>query len=231
MGWLFALVLGARHATEPDHLAAVSTLLMGVPSARRAAWLGAVWGVGHSSALLGVGVALMGLHFSMAERAAAVFELVVAIMLGVLGVRSLRRARALVLGLSQSTQDEEPVHDHVHGHAAQGGVYQRPLVVGLIHGLAGSGVLSALALSHMPTFSSAVVFMLCFGAGSALGMMALTGLVGLSLMRFTRRARTQAWLCAGAGITSLCVGCLWGVAVLGQLWTPFIGLSDLTVSY
>jgi len=231
-GWWLALVLGARHASEPDHLVAVSTLLTGVSSARRAAWLGAVWGLGHSSALLGVGGALLGLHFSMAERTAAVFELGVAIMLAVLGVRSLRRARDLGLGVPKSPASSvhvhrlalvhadadvhEHVHPHVHGHAAQRGVYQHPLVVGLIHGLAGSGVLSALALSQMPTFSSAVVYMLCFGAGSAFGMTALTGLAGLSLMRFTRRARTQAWLCAGAGIMSLSVGCLWGVSVLAQ---------------
>jgi len=221
-GWLLAMLLGVRHASEPDHLVAVTTLLAGSRDARRAAWLGAIWGVGHSLALLLVGVALMFLHRAMPERVAALFELAVAAMLLVLGTLSILRARALgSAGVVHVHRHGSATHRHrgapEHVHVSSLTLARRPLIVGLVHGLAGSGALSALALANMPSFASAVMYIACFGAGSIVGMAALSGLVGLPMSALGQRTRVQAWLFVGAGISSLVLGVLWGWPLLHHL--------------
>lgn len=214
-GWCLALLLGARHASEPDHVMAVSTLVAGAPNARRAAYLGAVWGVGHAIALLAVGVALMWLHLGLPERVAALFELAVAAMLLVLGTRSIVRAVALQRALRRGAPRQ---HSHVHVHPASAlHLARRPLLIGLVHGLAGSGALSALALANMPSFATAVVYILCFGAGSVVGMMALSGLAGVPLSRLGQQLNVQSLLLAVAGVGSWVLGLLWGWPLLEQL--------------
>ncbi|HEX8954430.1 MAG TPA: urease accessory protein UreH, partial [Polyangia bacterium] len=94
LGWLLGMLLGMRHALEPDHLAAVSTLVASERSARRGALLGMYWGIGHSVALFAVGGVLAALHRQMPARAADAFELAVAVMLVALGVRAMRAALA-----------------------------------------------------------------------------------------------------------------------------------------
>src|SRR5262245_11170825 len=85
-------VLGMRHALEPDHLAAVSTLITSERGSLRAAWLGACWGIGHTLTLIAAGVVLLMLRAEMPAGAADAFELVVAVMLVVLGVRAVYTA-------------------------------------------------------------------------------------------------------------------------------------------
>ena len=154
-------LLGMRHALEPDHLTAVSTLMTSVPGERsgiRAAMLGATWGLGHTLSLVVVGAVLVVLRAEMPARVADLFELFVAIMLVGLGVR------AIVVAVRQGPIGPAHTHHHgplVHNHAGAaphvhvrlrgfrfGGQVEwtlatRPLVVGAIHGLAGSGALTA----------------------------------------------------------------------------------------
>src|SRR6185503_253403 len=85
-------LLGMRHALEPDHLAAVSTLVTGERSSAKAAWLGACWGVGHTLSLVAAGAVLVFLRAEMPPRAADGFELLVALMLVGLGVRAIYMA-------------------------------------------------------------------------------------------------------------------------------------------
>ncbi|HKU44948.1 MAG TPA: hypothetical protein VJR89_42605 [Polyangiales bacterium] len=199
--WTLALALGVRHASEPDHLVAVSTLVAGAPNARRAATLGALWGIGHSLALLGVGGALLLLHAQLSERTAALFELAVAGMLLVLGGRSIATAMRLKR------------HAHVHAPAHT----RRPLIVGLVHGLAGSGALTALALASMPSLGSGIVYMLCFGLGSVLGMAGLSGLIGMPLGRLSERLQLRAAALASTGLLSIVVGAAWGWPLLSRV--------------
>src|SRR5947209_11748039 len=143
-GWLLGLLLGMRHALEPDHLAALATLLADDRGARRGALLGAFWGLGHTLALFAVGALLAVLGAALPARVADAFELCVAAMLIALGARALRRA------LRDGGQGA--LHQHLHGHRAHahaapadhvhvGGLTLslRPLLVGLVHGLAGRG--------------------------------------------------------------------------------------------
>jgi high-affinity nickel permease len=224
-GWLLALLLGARHASEPDHIAAVSTLVATAPNARGAAWLGAVWGLGHSSSLFLVSAALMSLQIYLSERVGLIFELIVAAMLLVLGARCVLRAITLI----RRHHDREAAHHRdgvaAHVQAPSSVLMRRPLFIGLVHGLAGSGALSALALARMPSFATALVYIVCFGTGSALGMAALAGFAGLPLARLGRRAQVQAWLCAGAGVCSWSFAVPWGWSLVQQMSRGYAWVS------
>ena len=239
-GWLLAFVLGARHASEPDHLVAVSTLIAEQRGAWRAMLLGAIWGVGHSISLFMVGLILLFFHLELSEHVADYFELGVVIMLLGLGTRSMVRAfRAGGRGIDAQARlrsgggggaEHEHVHLHEHDHAHVGDRHflggdddelarrwtltRRPLMIGLVHGLAGSGALTALVLANMPSVGSGLIYMASFGAGSVLGMATLTGLVGLPLRRLTQRRGAQMALSACAGLISFGLGIHWGWPLL-----------------
>ena len=209
------LLVGARHAFEPDHLAAISTLVTTTRNARGAALLGALWGVGHTVALLAVGIALVALDGALPARVGAAFELAVAAMLVLLG------ARAVVRGIRNS---DGPVSPHRHGgvehvHAGAGehvhlgarAIAWRPLTVGIVHGLAGSGALTALAFARLPTAGARVLYMVVFGAGSVAGMAIATGLAGVALQHVARGQATRRWLAITTGLVSCAVGVSWVV--------------------
>ncbi len=209
------LLVGARHAFEPDHLAAVSTLVTSSKNVRGAALLGALWGIGHTLSLLAVGVALVLLDSALPARVGAAFELAVAAMLVVLGVRAVYRGLANRGG--HPARHRHGALEHVHGgagahvHVGERAVAWRPLTVGIVHGLAGSGALTALAFAELPTSTARLIYMVVFGAGSVAGMALATGLAGVALQHVARGARTQRWLGVATGLVSCCVGILWAL--------------------
>lgn len=215
---LLGLALGARHAFEPDHLAAVTTLVSDRPRPRHAALLGALWGLGHTAALLLVGLLLLVLETSLSPRVEGGLELAVACMLVFLGTRS------IVLALRDGRHG--PAHPHTHGghahvhagpashvHVFSRTLALRPLLVGLVHGLAGSGGLAALALSSMPTRTSAAFYILLFGLGSVAGMALVSFLAALSLSRL-RTAPPLRTLRLTTGFLAIAVGLAWGALAL-----------------
>jgi len=227
------LLVGARHAFEPDHLAAVSTLVTssrsgppghrssrfgGFAEARRASVLGLVWGIGHTIALLAVGIALVAIDGALPARVGAAFELAVAAMLVVLG------ARAVVQGVRNPSGANAPSARHRHGgiehvhpgagehvHVGARAIAWRPLTVGIVHGLAGSGALTALAFAELPTSSARVLYMIVFGIGSIAGMAIATGLAGIALQHVARRPATRRWLAITTGLVSCVVGVSWAL--------------------
>lgn len=187
------LLVGARHAFEPDHLAAVSTLVTSTRNAKGAAVLGVLWGIGHTLALLAVGIALVALDQALPSRAGAAFELVVAGLLIVLGVR------AIVTGVRETTHSHPPA------------IAWRPLTIGIVHGLAGSGALTALTFAELPTSGARILYMVMFGAGSIAGMAITTGLAGVALQHVARGATTRRYLAITTGLASCVVGVLWAL--------------------
>src|SRR5581483_2396611 len=144
-------LLGMRHALEPDHLAAVSTLVTSERSGLKAVWLGACWGMGHTLTLVIAGGFLVFLRAEMPATAADGFELMVALMLVALGLRSLYRAARLGAdGPTYPHRHGGLVHMHpgvpAHVHIGRWTLARRPLLIGAVHGLAGSGALTALVL-------------------------------------------------------------------------------------
>lgn len=221
-GWLVAFVLGLRHALEADHLTAVSTLVADQPRPRDAALVGALWGVGHAAALLIAGGLLLVLRLRLPPGAARGLELGVACMLVFLGSRSIRRAlRDGRAGRSAPHPHGDTRHVHAgasdHVHLGPWTLARRPLLVGVVHGLAGSGALAALALASMPSLSAGLGYLVVFGVGSVGGMALLAGLAGLPLGRFARGHRAQAAALSLAGCASMAMGVAWGAPIAADL--------------
>ncbi len=215
-------LLGMRHALEPDHLAAMSTLVTGERSSYKAALLGACWGLGHTFALVAVGAVLVFLRAEMPARLADAFELSVALMLVALGVR------AICLAARQGPAG--PVHAHQHGrvahvhtgatahvHIGTWTLARRPLLVGAVHGLAGSGALTELVLATLPSTSARLAYMAVFGWGSTLGMAALSGLLGWPLARMGSHRTLARAVSLAVGCVSTTIGLAWGYPLLGRL--------------
>lgn len=220
---LVGLTLGMRHALEPDHLAAVSALASEERGGAKAGlWLGIFWGLGHSLSLFAVGGSLTLLGAQMPAHLSLGFELAVAVMVVALGLRAV--ARAIVEGRAGAE------HTHAHGalkhtHAAPHGhlhlsrwtLATRPLLVGLMHGLAGSGALTALVLQELPGAVERLSYIATFGVGSVVGMSLLTGLAGVPVRRLARAPRLAASLLLCAGLVSTGIGIWWGWSAASHL--------------
>ena len=210
-----------RHALEPDHLAAVSTLVSRERSSAKAALLGVCWGLGHTAGLIVVGAVLVVLRAELPPRMADIFEMLVAIMLVVLGGRAVQQA------LAQRTPHQHhhhafAVHSHsglpAHVHIGTWTLARRPLLIGAIHGLAGSGALTALVLTTLPTTSARIAYMALFGLGSTIGMAALSGLLGWPLARLGANHTLTRAISLVVGATSITLGLFWGYPLVGRIF-------------
>lgn len=215
--------MGARHALDPDHLAAVSVLAADSPGARRGALLGAMWGIGHAIALLATAVVLAMLAAELPPALCNAFELGVAAMLVVLGGRALRRAlRDGGSGPSTLHAHSGVAHQHPgvgpHVHVAARALAIRPLVIGIVHGLAGSGALTALVLARMPSTPLRLAYIALFGVGSVVGMSVLSGLAGWPLARLARRPSAARLLFGAVGAATAIMGLAWGWPALDRLF-------------
>ncbi len=217
------LALGMRHALEPDHLAAVSTLASEERGGTRASLkLGLYWGLGHTLSLVLVGGSLALVGAQMPARLEHGFELLVAVMVVGLGLRAVARAvKEGREGLEHTHAHGHLEHTHPapssHLHLSQWTLATRPLLIGVMHGLAGSGALTALVLAELPTAAARLTYIALFGAGSIVGMGLLTGLAGVPLMRLARAPRLSAGLLLVTGLLSTGIGAWWGVTSLSHL--------------
>lgn len=195
-----ALALGAvsgfRHAFEPDHVVAVSTLVDETPQVGRSFRLGLSWGAGHTTTLV-LGVLIVGLlKLPVSEATLGWFEFPVGVMLVGLGLWSLRDALV-------GPREHEPSKEPMIRREGWGGY-----AVGLVHGLAGSGALLLLAAATLPTLAAGVGYALLFGLGSVLGMGAVT--LALAVPFRAARARPVLFrtLVGLAGLLSVALGVL-----------------------
>lgn len=216
VGILLGLVVGLRHAFEPDHLTAVATLAAEAKDVRRGALLGAMWGIGHTVSLVAVGIALLVIGVVLPERLAAGFELCVCAMLVVLGIRALVVATRLgPRGPIHAHEHGEQLHTHAgaqpHVHVGTRTLAVRPLVVGLVHGLAGSGAVTALVFAALPSNVMRIAYIALFGFGSVAGMAIASGVLGMS---FRAMDRSRRWLSFGAGAFSIIAGIVWSIPLV-----------------
>jgi hypothetical protein len=177
-------VLGLRHATEADHVAAISTIVTERRSLLSSSLVGACWGVGHTLALLIAGVGVLLLRYRMTDRLAHGLELCVGMMLVLLGVNVLR---------SLAQRGASHGHEHAAGASHSGSdaaLVARPLLVGMVHGLAGSAPLLLLTLAVVSSPLAAFFYIAVFGVGSMMGMAIMSLLLGvpahLTVMHFER---------------------------------------------
>jgi hypothetical protein len=202
LGWLLGIANGVRHALEPDHVAAISTLVAEERKAKRTAAFAAMWGLGHGAMLLLVGGTLIVLRARMPARMEQAFELAVACMLVLLGGRAIRAAVALARG--ESFVSKSPM--------------RRPLLIGVMHGLAGSGALTALVASQMPSALSGIVTLVLYGLGATLGMVILARVASAGLETVAKSRRGIPAILGLTGAASLAIGALVGAqAAIGLI--------------
>jgi high-affinity nickel-transport protein len=219
---LLGFANGVRHAFEPDHLAAVSTLVAGQRTARASVRYAAAWGAGHASMLLVAGGALALLRAELSQVVSDSLELVVAGVLVALGLRGLAQAARMGRGgeaFSHAHGGLEHTHDGARDHVHLSGwtLARLPFVVGLVHGLAGSGALAALVASKLSSAAFGLSFIALYGLGAAAGMAALAGVLGWPLARLAQSKRAISWVVGASAATSLAVGVLWAAPILARV--------------
>jgi hypothetical protein len=233
--------LGMRHATDPDHVIAVSTIVSRERSLSRAAWIGVFWGLGHTITIVLVGTAIILFNLVIPPRVELTMEFAVGLMLILLGLLNLT-------GVSQWLSEKfSPAHPHLigqhahihehgsrlhyHWHSHQPaaehhgdslgsprwlshplsrlGLFHslRPLLVGIVHGLAGSAAVALLVLTTIHDPRWAVFYLLVFGVGTIAGMMLITAALALPLSYAAARFQwLTRGLIAGSGLLSLGFG-------------------------
>lgn len=212
-------VLGMKHATEADHLAAVATLATRHTSLLQIMRQGVAWGVGHTLVLLVVGGFVLALGKAIPARTSEALELAVGVMLLALGADVLRRvSRTSRDGRGKSLKSAPPVRariderdptqpTHIHGGRVPG----RALAIGMIHGMAGSAALVLLGLAVAPTVASGIFYIAVFGLGSILGMALLSALIAVPL---SISARWMGWLRSGMNAAIGTVTCGLGILIV-----------------
>jgi len=210
------LILGLRHAFEPDHLAAVSTLATR-PAARlrSAARLGLVWGLGHTGTVGVVALLIIVLGVHLPDRFWPAAELLVAALLVLLGATVIWRYARGRWHMHAHAHPVTPPHFHLHSHAsdathshAHAAVdARRSLGFGVAHGLAGSGAIAALLVAAAPDASSRLIYFAAFGAGTIAGMLGVSMTLSV-LVRLAaeRGARWATILHVGAAMGSVIAG-------------------------
>lgn len=240
--------LGMRHATDPDHVIAVSTIVARYRSTRGAALIGAVWGLGHTLTIVLVGGAIIVFRWVIPPRVGLSMELAVGVLLIVLGIVNVvaffRAMRATAP--SGHATDAAHVHTpaHVHSHAHSHGDYvhthphghdpeahphtpdetplgrldrqlgtlrpyqlARPLVIGIVHGLAGSAAVALLVLATIQGPALSLAYLALFGVGTIAGMMLITMTISVPFVITGHRyARVNHGLRLAAGVVSLAFG-------------------------
>lgn len=219
------LLFGLKHATEADHVIAVSTIVSEQRQLRRAAMVGALWGVGHTVSLMVVGVVVLTLRIAISEAVAGWLEFGVALMIIGLGAAAVlrgmhRRESAHVHRHDHGATAHAHMHfhedasDHVHGTVGHtvSRLGFKPFIVGAVHGLAGSAALTLLILAQIESPLLGILYLSVFGLGSICGMLAMSGLIGLPFALTSNSVtRNHNFLQIAAGLFSVLFGCWYAV--------------------
>jgi ABC-type nickel/cobalt efflux system permease component RcnA len=191
-------VLGLRHALDPDHLVAVSTIVSEHKSVARSSLVGTFWGLGHTASLLAISVVILLLRTSIPKHTSLWMELPVALMLVVLGINTLWRTlreRGWQVHTHVHRHEEGEPHSHIHLHAHDKHIHRhhlfrvgrRPFLVGLVHGVAGSAAITLAVVATIPSLALGLAYIAIFGIGSIGGMLLMSAMIGLPFALTARR--------------------------------------------
>jgi high-affinity nickel-transport protein len=241
--------LGMRHATDPDHVVAVTTIVSRHRTIGGAALIGVLWGVGHTLTILAVGAGIILLGWVIPPRVGLSLELSVGAMLILLGIMNLTGVLQRITEVATPVEVPTPIATPVGNTRAHqqplddtslapldrklGGLgpYQaiRPLVVGVVHGLAGSAAVALLVLTTIGGTAWSMLYLLLFGVGTIIGMMLITaGLAWPLVHAGARFPRLPHRLRVASGVLSLVfglalayqVGVVDGLFTAHPSWTP-----------
>jgi ABC-type nickel/cobalt efflux system permease component RcnA len=210
----YGFLLGLRHATEADHLVAVSAVISERKGILKSALIGAVWGLGHTISLFVAGIFVLLLNFEISPRTENILELCVGIMLALLGLNVIRKLAQGGQLHFHTHEHGEHLHAHPHIHEPdevhdpktphRSSFSPRSLFIGIVHGMAGSAALMLLVIPTIGSRMLGLVYIAVFGIGSIAGMALMTLFVGLpfyfTATRFTRLNYLLQGLAGMAGI-------------------------------
>jgi cytochrome c biogenesis protein CcdA len=230
---LVSVLLGLRHASDPDHLAAVTTLIASDEErhqVRKAGIMGFLWGLGHGTTLVLIGLPLVLLNQYLPEVVGKIAEVAIGCIIVLLAVRLLVRWRRGLYHVHVHSHDGGEAHRHVHSHAKDGAhrhghrVPRRtPLSsygVGLVHGIGGSGGLTLLLISTISDKAQATGALLLFAAGTAVSMALLSTAFGL-VIAGGPIARNFERVAPVLGVLSMAFGAWYALGALGIVVYPF----------
>lgn len=217
---LLGLLLGMRHALDADHLAAVATLVSRSRSVGHTVMQGVAWGAGHTLTLLLFGGAVLVLGLVLPERAALALEFAVGVMLVGLGTDVLYRARRRHVHFHAHRHADGNAHYHAHSHQGESsghdpqrhqhghGFPLRALLVGMVHGMAGSAALILLSLEALRSPAWGLAYIALFGFGSIVGMAVLSVVIAVPLRLSSGRLnRIHGRATAMVGLGTVLLGC------------------------
>ncbi len=230
---LISLLLGLRHASDPDHLAAVTTLIASEEArkqARKAGFMGFLWGLGHATTLMLLGLPLVLFDRYLPEPARQAAETLIGVIIVFLAVRLLLRWRRGLYHVHTHSHDGGASHRHVHSHArseshrhAHAVPQRTPLSaygIGLVHGIGGSGGLTLLLLSTISNQAEAAGALLIFAVGTAVSMAILSTAFGLVIAGGPIR-RNFEYVAPVLGILSMAFGTWYALGALELVTYPF----------
>lgn len=189
-------VFGLKHATEVDHIVAVSAIVSEHRKLSRAALVGALWGAGHTLSLVIVGSLVLALRIAIPQVVASWLEFGVAVMIIALGVGAVRSALRSRSDFHVHGHDHNELsHAHVHFHEQATPLHThtirrigaKPVIIGAMHGLAGSAALTLLVLTQIRSAALGLIYLCVFGAGSIVGMLLMSSLIGLPFALSARK--------------------------------------------
>ena len=190
-------VLGLKHALDPDHLVAVSTIVSESKSLKRSSLVGTFWGLGHTLSLLAAGSIVIALKVHISDRLGLWMEFGVALMIILLGLKAVfKPLRGWKLHRHRHTHDgsthrhlhvHRPAREdrHEHRHLIRSGI--RPFLVGIVHGMAGGAALMILVVATIPSAIAGLIYITVFGLGSVGGMLVMSSLISLPFVFAARR--------------------------------------------
>lgn len=211
--------LGMRHATDPDHVVAVTTIVSRERRVDRASGIGMLWGLGHTATILVVGGAILLFDVVIPPRIGLSMEFSVAVMLVLLGVLSLVHRRDGRRHTVDSTPATKGVRWFFSPHQAL-----RPLAIGVVHGLAGSAAIALLVLATISSAVWGIVYLAVFGIGTVAGMMVITAAISVPFAYTSRRlAGFNRSLGFASGLSSVVFGMflIYQIAFVDGLFTSY----------
>ena len=181
-------ILGIKHSFEPDHVIAVSTIASEQRKPFESVLIGALWGIGHTSTLFVIGILILLLKLQIPQKLSISFEGLVGVMLVILGMRVFMKIKKM------------QVESHVRKPNAS-------FFVGLVHGLAGSGIMMLLVLSTTQSLLEGLYYILVFGLGSVLGMSSMSFMIGIPFFYSAGKLpKLEIYLKVSSGILSILFG-------------------------
>ena len=206
-------ILGLQHATEADHVAAVSTIVSQTKNLKKSLLTGAFWGLGHTATLFVIGFTLLALKLTIPPIVSNFFELGIGVMLAFLGIETLisLRKNESFPHVHYHEHDQNHQHLHVHQHKYHHSQehlhhHKKSIILGMFHGLAGSGALVVLVISSVDSLWYGLILILIFGLGSIIGMSLVSTLIGLPFILLKGSSSLTKAIQAITGLISILVG-------------------------